>query len=102
MIVRIITCRVKPGSEVAFEDATAVNRLGSIAESGVLRFDILKATDAPGTYYLYEVYRDHTATVTHKETDHYRLWREAVADHMAADRASVACSVIAPAAESDW
>ncbi|MEE8440627.1 MAG: putative quinol monooxygenase [Spirochaetia bacterium] len=102
MIVRVITCRVKPGSEAAFEEATAVNRRGSIAESGVLRFDILKATDELGVYCLYEVYRDHAATVKHKETDHYKLWRETVANHMAADRASVTCSVIAPVAESDW
>ncbi len=102
MIVRIISCQVKPGLEAAFEDATVLNRRGSIAEPGVLRFDILKATDSPGTYYLYEVYRDHAATVEHKDTDHYRLWRETVAEQMAADRTSVACSVVAPVSEAEW
>ncbi len=28
MIVRIITCRVKPGSQAAFETATAANHRG--------------------------------------------------------------------------
>ena len=76
MIVRIITCRVKPGSEAEFGTS--------------------------GTYYLHEVYRDDAATVAHKETTHYTAWREAVAGLMAADRSSVACSVVAPEAESDW
>ncbi len=102
MIVRIITCQVKPGLEAAFEEATVANRRGSIAEPGVLRFDVLNATDAPGTYYLYEVYRDDAATVEHKETAHYKLWRETVAEQMAADRTSVACSVVVPVSEADW
>lgn len=102
MIVRIITCHVKPGSETAFEKATVLNRRGSIAEPGVLRFDLLKAVDGPGVYYLYEVYRDHAATVNHKDTDHYKLWRETVAEYMAADRSSIACSAVAPVSEADW
>jgi len=102
MIVRIITCQVTPGSEAAFETATEANQRGSIAEPGVLRFDVLKVTDLPGTYNLYEVYRDFAATVAHKETDHYKLWRDTVAEHMAEDRSSVTCSVIAPLSEEDW
>lgn len=102
MIVRIISCQVKPGFEAAFENATAANHRGSIAEPGVLRFDVLKVTDTPGIYYLYEAYRDDAATVVHKETAHYQLWRETVAELMAADRTSVACSVIAPVSEADW
>ena len=102
MIVRIITCHVKPSFEAAFEEATVANRRGSIAEPGVLRFDVLKATDPPGTYYLYEVYRDHAATMEHKDTNHYKLWRETVAEHMATDRTSLACSVVAPVLEADW
>ena len=102
MIVRIITCEVKPGSETSFEEATATNHRGSIAEPGVLRFDVLKATDIPSTYYLYEVYRDLAATVLHKETAHYRQWRETVAEYMASDRESAACSVVVPVSEADW
>ena len=42
MIVRFITCRIKEGREAEFETASATNRDGSIAEAGVLRFDVLK------------------------------------------------------------
>lgn len=102
MIVRIVTCRVKPGMEEAFEAATTENHRGTVSEPGAFRFDVLKDIDSPGTYYLYEVYRDQAATVAHKETEHYRKWRKTVAELQSADRESVACSVVAPLAESDW
>jgi (4S)-4-hydroxy-5-phosphonooxypentane-2,3-dione isomerase len=102
MLVRIITCQVKPGLEAAFEAATTENRAGSVAEPGVLRFDVLKDSQSSGTYYLYEVYRDDAATAAHKGTDHYKRWRETVAEHMAAPRTSAACSVVAPDSEAEW
>jgi len=102
MIVRFVTCRVHAGKEADFEAETRKNRNGSIAEPGVLRFDILKDAASPGIYYLYEVYRDLAATEAHKETDHYQLWRNTVADWMAEKRTSIAASPVAPVAESDW
>ncbi|TVQ23225.1 MAG: antibiotic biosynthesis monooxygenase [Spirochaetaceae bacterium] len=96
MIVRIVTVRVRSGTEAAFEAATVDNHRGSIAEPGVLRFDVLKDADSPGTYYLYEAYIDEKATRAHKETAHYNTWRVAVADLLDGDRTSVACSVVAP------
>jgi autoinducer 2-degrading protein len=102
MIVRFVTAHVKPGSENAFEEATALNHQGSIAEPGVLRFDFLRDEDEPGTYYLYEVYRDEQATVAHKETEHYKTWRATVAPLQVSERTSLKCGVIAPANETDW
>ncbi|MFW5718205.1 MAG: antibiotic biosynthesis monooxygenase, partial [Spirochaetota bacterium] len=77
MIVRIITVNVKPGRESDFEAATVKNHEGSIAEPGVLRFDVLRDENNPGAYYLYEAYRDEAATVAHKTTDHYAAWKAA-------------------------
>ena len=102
MVVRIITVRVKPGGEGAFETATLENRRGSVEESGVLRFDVLRDADAPGRYFLCEAYRDEAASAAHKETVHYAVWRKAVADLMAGDRTSVACIPVAPLEESLW
>lgn len=96
MIVRIITVHVKQGSEAAFEEATRRNHEGSINEPGVLRFDVLRDQDSPGTYYLYEAYETERATMEHKETAHYHAWKAAVADLMEGDRSSVSCSVVAP------
>jgi autoinducer 2-degrading protein len=102
MIVRIITVHVKPGSEDAFEELTRENHLGSLEESGVLRFDVLKDQDTPGTYYLYEVYRNVDATAAHKETPHYHAWKDGVADLLAGERTSVTCTPVAPLEESGW
>ncbi|MFP4114056.1 MAG: antibiotic biosynthesis monooxygenase [Spirochaetales bacterium] len=102
MIVRIITVRVKPGHERAFEEATVRNHEGSIREPGVLRFDVLRDENNPGAYYLYEAYRDESATVAHKETEHYNDWKRAVEPFMDGDRGSVACSVVAPTAPEAW
>lgn len=102
MIVRIITARVKSGMEADFEAATTKNHEGSVAEPGVLRFDVLRDEGNPGVYYLYEAYRDQAATVAHKETGHYKVWRQAVADMLEGERASVACAVVAPADPEGW
>ncbi len=102
MIVRIITVRVRKGREQDFEAATIANHEGSIQESGVLRFDVLRDGDSPGVYYLYEAYRDEAATVAHKKTDHYQQWKSAVAEMLEGERTSVACSVVAPADPQAW
>lgn len=102
MIVRIITVRVKPGSQPAFEEATRANHAGSLTEPGVLRFDVLRDVDSPTTYYLYEAYRDEAATVAHKETAHYHAWREAVAELLDGDRTAVAAAPVAPLDEAQW
>tara|TARA_B100000614_G_scaffold166332_2_gene148165 strand:- start:28 stop:348 length:321 start_codon:yes stop_codon:yes gene_type:complete len=102
MIVRIITIRVKAGSEQEFERLTTENHEASLTEPGVLRFDVLKDTASPGTYYLYEAYRDEAATYAHKETDHYHHWKEHVAPLMDGDRVSVATTPVAPMTEGAW
>ncbi|MDA3950129.1 MAG: antibiotic biosynthesis monooxygenase [Spirochaeta sp.] len=102
MVVRIITVHVQAGSEADFEEKTIANHTGSLGEPGVLRFDVLKDEDQPGTYYLYEVYRDTEATVAHKETEHYHAWMAAVADLIIGERTSVTCSPVAPRDEGSW
>lgn len=102
MIIRFVTCKVKKGKEAAFEEASAINRAGSIAEPGVLRFDLLRDQNEAGTYYLYEVYRDEAATIDHKSTAHYQTWRDTVADWMVVKRSSVACEPVAPTDPSQW
>ena len=102
MIVRVIRVHVKPESTDAFEKITVENHRGSVAEPGVLRFDVLKDPQTPGEYLLYEVYRDEAATDAHKETAHYKKWRDAVGPMMAGDRERSAWDAVAPLDESDW
>ncbi len=102
MIVRIITIRVLADHVEAFEAATTKNHQGSVREAGILRFDVLRNSEEPGNYVLYEVYKDHAATLAHKETSHYKEWRERVGPMMAGDRASETFEVVAPADEAAW
>ncbi|TVQ38704.1 MAG: antibiotic biosynthesis monooxygenase [Spirochaetaceae bacterium] len=102
MIVRLIRVHVRPDAVEAFEEATRLNHQGSIAEPGVLRFDVLRSPSDPGQYVLYEVYATHEATVAHKETAHYTEWKSTVEAMMAAPRESEVLEVVAPVDERAW
>lgn len=77
---------VKPGTEKAFLEESLKNRVGTLAEPGNVRFDILQDTENPRRFYLYEVFVAESDAKAHKETMHYLVWREAVADFMAEPR----------------
>ena len=102
MIVRIIDVKVNEQSIEDFKRITVQNREGSIQEPGVLRFDVLQSDRDPQDFFLYEVYRDEQATLDHKETDHYRRWREAAESMMARKRESTSCTPIAPVDSAEW
>ena len=69
-----------------FIAATRANHLASVQEPGNVRFDVLQDPDEPTRFILYEAYADASAAGAHKETDHYRAWREEVAPMMAEPR----------------
>ena len=102
MIVRIIDVLVKKESIADFKRISVENRGGSIREPGVLRFDVLQSDSDPQHYILYEVYRDEQATADHKETEHYRRWREAAEPMMARKRESTSCIPVAPTDPGEW
>ena len=102
MIVRAIRVSVKKEFITDFEKATVANRAGSIEETGVLRFDILKSAETEGEYFLYEVYDSEEATLNHKETEHYKLWKAAVERMMAAPRTSTAYTPVSPTNTAEW
>jgi len=82
--------------------ATLVNAQASVAEPGVLRFDVIQDQDDPAHVVLVEVYRDEAASAAHKLTSHYAAWRDRVAEMMAEPRASAKFSVIFPASSESW
>jgi (4S)-4-hydroxy-5-phosphonooxypentane-2,3-dione isomerase len=87
-IVVHVTVRVKPESVDAFRDATLVNARASVTEPGIARFDVLQDRDVPTTFVLVEIYRSAEAPAAHKETEHYKRWRDTVAEMMAEPRTS--------------
>jgi len=80
MAVRLVHIHVKPEHVDAFVGVTRLNHVGSVAEPGNLRFDVLRAADDPTRFLLYEWYATDEAAAAHRDTDHYRAWVAAVAD----------------------
>jgi (4S)-4-hydroxy-5-phosphonooxypentane-2,3-dione isomerase len=89
MLVVHVHVHVKPGALTAFLQATLANARESLKEPGIARFDVVQQQDDPTRFVLVEVYRTTEAPAAHKETQHYQLWRDAVASMMVEPRASV-------------
>lgn len=89
MIVVHVHVHVKPGCEEAFRAATVENARNSIKEPGIARFDVIQQQDDPARFILVEVYRTADDPARHKETDHYKKWRDTVEPMMARPRSSV-------------
>lgn len=96
MLVVHVHVHVKSESVEAFKKATIANAQASRKEAGVARFDLLQQSDDPTRFILIEAYRNGDAPAAHKETDHYKIWRDTVAPMMAESRQSVKLSNIDP------
>ena len=83
MLIVLVHVHVKPDCSEAFREASLENAKNSIKEPGIARFDVLQDNDDPNRFILNEVYRDADAPAAHKETAHYAVWRDTVADMMA-------------------
>ena len=103
MLVVHVHARVQPERVGDFLAATLVNARASLAEPGVLRFDVIQDQADPAHVVLTEVYRDEQAPAAHKLTpQHYAAWRDAVAEMMAEPRQSVRYSAVFPAEADGW
>jgi quinol monooxygenase YgiN len=89
MFIVHVHVHVKPEAVEAFKQATIANARNSVQEPGIARFDVIQQADDPTRFVLVEVYRTPQAPAEHKETAHYKTWRDAVADMMAEPRTSV-------------
>ncbi len=104
MFALFVTINIKPGHKDAFMEATMGDAEGSNKnEPGCLRFDVLQDNSNPNRVYLYEVYQDRAAwEVAHRESPHYKKWRETVGDWFDGDPARVETSPVYPTGESSW
>ena len=102
MLVVHVNVRIRPERIGDFLAATVINARASLAEPGVLRFDIIQDQADPARVVLVEVYRDEQASQAHKLTPHYTTWRDSVAEMMAKPRESVRYSVVFPLSGEGW
>ena len=96
MLIVHVHVRVKPERVEAFRRTSIENAQNSVQEPGIARFDVIQQRDDSTRFVLVEVYRDDEAAAAHKETAHYKKWRDAVADMMDEPRASVKFSNVFP------
>jgi quinol monooxygenase YgiN len=86
LVIVHVYAHVKPDGVEAFRAASVDNARQSVKEPGVARFDVVQSVEDPTRFVLVEVYRTPEAPAAHKETAHYKRWRDAVADLMAEPR----------------
>jgi (4S)-4-hydroxy-5-phosphonooxypentane-2,3-dione isomerase len=101
MLIVHVYVRVKVGFFEAFKEATSQNAVQSLCEPGIVRFDVIQQLEDQSRFVLVEVYRTAEAALEHKNTPHYAIWRDAVAEMMAEPRTSIRYSEVFPCAE-DW
>jgi autoinducer 2-degrading protein len=89
MHVTLVHVQVKPAHIDDFIAATRLNHEASIREPGNRRFDVLQSPENPGHFVLYEAYASAEAAAAHKQTTHYLVWRDTVAEWMAEPRLGV-------------
>jgi len=97
LLIVHVACQVKPEHVEAFRAATVANARASVQEPGIARFDVCQDRDDPTKFMILEVFRTPDAPAAHKETAHYKVWRDAVADMMAAPRTSTKYVNVFPA-----
>ena len=102
MTVTIVHISVNERDVDEFIVATNENHKNSIKEKGNLRFDFLREVKDCNNFILYEAYESEEAAIAHKETPHYKKWRETVAPMMKAERYGIPFTVISPADKSLW
>ena len=96
MLIVHVHVRVKPEAIEPFKQATLANAQASRKEPGIVRFDLLQQNDDPARFLLVEAYRTADAPAAHKETRHYKSWRDTVEQMMAEPRQSVKLTNVDP------
>ena len=89
MHVTVVHVHVKEENIGAFIEATKNNHEASVEEPGNRRFDILQDANEASHFILYEAYASPEDAAAHKDTNHYKAWRETVANMMAKPREGI-------------
>jgi (4S)-4-hydroxy-5-phosphonooxypentane-2,3-dione isomerase len=101
MLVVVVDVWVQSECVQEFVQITEENAENSRLEPGIARFDVLVDEKDPTHFSLVEVYRYDGAPAEHKETEHYKTWRELAEPMMARPRSSVRYRAVSPG-PSGW
>jgi (4S)-4-hydroxy-5-phosphonooxypentane-2,3-dione isomerase len=101
MHIVIVNLHIKQERVTEFIEATLENARNSIQEEGVVNFDFVQRNDDPTQFTLIEVYKSPEGQAKHRESRHYQVWKETVADMQAEPRVGVINHNLFPA-DTDW
>lgn len=90
MRILIVNIEVKEECIDDFIAATRANVAASLREPGVARFEFFRDEDDRRRFVLIEVYRDDEGQARHRETEHYKTWKDKVEPMMASPRTRAA------------
>lgn len=70
----VVQAEIKADRLDEFLDLIEKDAIGSRAEAGCIRFDVVQSQEDPNKFIFYEVYKDLDAVLFHKEQPHFALW----------------------------
>ena len=70
----VVVMRAKPGQELLLEAELRALINPTRKEEGCLRYDLYRASDAPGAFLFYEIWASREHHRLHKNTPHFLRW----------------------------
>ena len=101
MFIVHVFVKVKKEYIEDFKSASIENARNSVKEPGIARFDVIQQLEDPTQFVLVEVYRTTEDPAKHKETSHYKVWRDIVEKMMEKPRSNIKYSNVFPG-EKGW
>lgn len=101
MVVQLVHLRIKAEHLDAFKKVTLDNTHNSRLEPGIVQFALIQQQDDPTKFIILEAFKDEAAIEAHRQTPHYRRWKEAVPDMLAEDRYAIKANSVDPS-DRDW
>ncbi len=101
MLVVHVHVHVKEDKIEEFKKISIENAQNSTKEPGIARFDVIQQNDDKSKFVLTEVYKTTEDPAKHKETEHYKKWRDAVTEMMTEPRFSVKFTNLFPD-DANW
>jgi quinol monooxygenase YgiN len=96
MFVVHVHVHVKRDKIEEFIQATRENAKASLKEPGVIRFDVFQQEEGADFFILEEIYKTQADSGAHKDTPHYKKWKNTVEDMMSEPRRSYRLKSIFP------
>jgi autoinducer 2-degrading protein len=101
MYIVQVRAHVKEEHVEEFRKACIENAKSSLKEPGIVRFDVLQQEDDPTCFILLETYLTAGDPPRHRETNHYKVWKDSVEPWMAEPRTKTVYANCFPD-DKDW